>query len=60
MSEESKKQIQTVKKYFETIKTGSDLESGKSASFDKELSTKIKKVSESAAEVVKHIEKKSG
>lgn len=60
MSEETKKVVKTVKQFMETVKIGSEELGEKSVKIDKELSTKIQKVKESAAEVVKHIEKKIG
>lgn len=60
MSEETKKTVQDIERFFKTIeKASEDIGKGGAATIgDKELSTKIQKVKESASEVVKHIEKK--
>ncbi len=60
MSEESKKKLEKIKKLYETVKEGSDkiLKEQSEPLGDKELNKKIKKVSEDAEQIVKHIEEK--
>ncbi len=61
MSEESKKQIKEIKDVMKTVEGAAEQLQKSLESFgDKELSTKVQRVKESAGEVVKHIEKKSG
>jgi histidinol dehydrogenase len=59
MSKETKKDIEFVKKLHETVKEGTAPLIERTEKFDKELSTKIRKVQESSEEVIKHIEKKT-
>ena len=59
MSSETKKDVETIKKFFETFKEGGNKLSEKSKKFDKELTTKIEKVKEGAQEIVKHIEERT-
>ncbi len=58
MSEESKKSAQEATKFFKEVSKESEKFS--KAIPDQELGEKLRKVSESASEVVKHIEKKVG
>ena len=60
MSQETKEQLEKVKKSFEVVKEGAKELVKKTEKIDRDLSEKIKKVQESSEEVVKHIEKKSG
>lgn len=60
MSEQTKKDIQQVKRFFEAVESESNQIKRIAPAGDKELATKIQKVQESAREVVTHIEKKSG
>lgn len=62
MSEESKRDAESIKRFFKTVEQAAhDIGQGSGAKLgDKELLTKIQKVKESAGEVSKHIEKKSG
>lgn len=59
MSEDTKKQAEQIKKFFETVKEGGEQLTEKSKKFDKELTTKIEKVKEGAQEIVKHIEERT-
>jgi hypothetical protein len=61
MSEQTKQDIVEIKKTFEIVKRDAE-QLGERAKHlgDKEIKTKIEKVGESAQEIVKHIEKKSG
>lgn len=58
MSEESKKSAQEAQKFYKKVSEESERFS--QAIPDKQLSEKLKKVSESSQEVVKHIEQKTG
>ena len=58
MSEQSKRQVEEVKKMFQDFTKKS--QEMQNVIPDKQLSEKIKKVSETSHEVVKHIEEKTG
>lgn len=61
MSEQSKKSIGEIKETFRRLSQDADGAGQKAAPLgDRELSTKIQKVREGAAEIVKHIEKRTG
>jgi hypothetical protein len=61
MSEQTKQDIVEIKKTFEIVKRDAEQLGERAKRLgDKEIKTKIEKVGESAQEIVKHIEKKSG
>jgi hypothetical protein len=57
MSEETKKQSETAKEFFKKVQEGA--EQFQKSIPDKQLGEKLKKVGESAGEVVKHIEQRT-
>lgn len=60
MSEQTKRDAGEIVKVFKRIQQEADAAGKKAAGFDKDLGSKIRKVSEQAAEVSKHVEEKMG